>query len=190
MKVTTLPLQVAGRKDGCGKPRLLRVRGKALANNVVTTTVVTAEDVKLEGATEMVNGANIFIHSIETGPKEQRECIEDIVTQCNEPPAEPEPKSTSKDKINSAKFHKSIFLESGSRIVLQDNHVTLLDAIGLNWKTSFDSHYLGILEVSQHIYIQLKHPSRNECSNSNFDMTCPESTYLTITATHVFTPPN
>ena len=55
MKVTTLPLQVAGGKDGCGKPQLLRVRGKALANNVATTTVVTAEDVKLEGATEMVN---------------------------------------------------------------------------------------------------------------------------------------
>ncbi len=67
--MTTLPLQVSGGKDGCGKPQLLLVRGKASANNVATTTVVTAEDVKLEGATEMVNGASIFIHSIETGPK-------------------------------------------------------------------------------------------------------------------------
>ncbi len=132
MKMMTLPLQVSGGKDGCGKPQLLLVHGKALANNAATTTVVTAKDVKLEGATEMVNGASIFIHSIETGPKEPRECIEDIVTQCNEPPAEPGPKSTSKDKINSAKFHKSNCFESGSRIVLQDYHVTLLDAIGLN----------------------------------------------------------
>jgi hypothetical protein len=106
MKVTTLSLQVAGGKDRYGKLQLLRVRGKALANNVATTTVVTAEDVKLEGATEMVNGASIFIHSIETGPKEPRECIKDIVTQCNEPPAEPGPKSSSKNKINNAKCHK------------------------------------------------------------------------------------
>ena len=68
MKMTTLPLQVSGVKDGCGKPQLLLVCGKALANNAATTTVVTAEDVKLEGATEIVNGASIFIHSIETGP--------------------------------------------------------------------------------------------------------------------------
>ena len=64
MKVTALPLQVAGGKDGCGKPQLILVHEKASANNVATTTVVTAEDVKLEGATEMVNGANIYIHSI------------------------------------------------------------------------------------------------------------------------------
>ncbi len=101
MKVTALPLQVAGGKDGCGKPQLILVHEKALANNVATTTVVTADDVKLEGATEMVNGASIFIHSIETGPKEPRECIEDIVTQCNEPSAEPGPKSINMDKINS-----------------------------------------------------------------------------------------
>ncbi len=69
MKVTILPLQVSGGKDGCGKPQLLCVRGKASANNVATTTVVTVEDVKLEGAKEMVNGASIFIYSIETGPK-------------------------------------------------------------------------------------------------------------------------
>ncbi len=81
MKLTTLPLQVSGGKDGFGKPQLLLVHGKALATNVAITTVVTAKDVKLERATEMVNGASIFIHSIETGPKEPRECIEDIVTQ-------------------------------------------------------------------------------------------------------------
>jgi hypothetical protein len=74
--------------------------------------------------------------------------------------------------------------------VLQDNHVTVLDAIGLNLKTTLVTHYLGTLEASQHIYIQLKRPNSNKCSNSNFDMTCPESTYLTITAKHVFTPPN
>jgi hypothetical protein len=49
MKMTTLPLQVSGGKDGCGKPQLLLVRGKASANNVATMIVVTAEDVKLEG---------------------------------------------------------------------------------------------------------------------------------------------
>ena len=75
MKVTTLPLQVAGGKDGCGKPQLIHVHERALANNVATMTVVTAEDVKLEGATEMLNGASILIHSIETGPKEPRDCI-------------------------------------------------------------------------------------------------------------------
>jgi hypothetical protein len=95
MKMTTLPLQVSRGKNGCGKPQLFLVSGKASANNVATMTVVTAEDVKLEGTTEIVNGASIFIHSMETGPKEPRECIEDIVTQCNEPPAEPGPKSTS-----------------------------------------------------------------------------------------------
>ncbi len=188
MKVTALPLHIAGGKDGYGKPQLILVRGKALANNVATTTVVTADDVKVKGATEMVNGDNNYIHSIETGPK--RECVEDIVTQCNKPSAEPGPKSTNMDKINSTKFHKSNCFESGSRIVLQDYHVTLLDAIVLNWKTSFGTHFLGILEASQHIYIQLKHPSSNKCSNSNFDMTCQELTYLTMTATHVFTPPN
>jgi hypothetical protein len=161
MKMTTLPLQVSRGGNGCGKPQLFLVRGKASANNVATMTVVTAEDVKLEGATEIVNGASIFIHSTETGPKEPRECIEDIVTQCNEPPAEPGPKSTSKDKINSAKFHKSNCFESGSRIVLQDNHFTLLDAIGLNWKTTLVTHYLGTLEASQHIYIQLERPNSN-----------------------------
>ena len=140
--MTTLPLQVSGGKDGCGKPQLLLVSGKASANNVATTTVVTAEDVKLEGATEMLNGASIFIHSVKTGPKEPKECIEDISTQCNEPPAEPGPNSTSKDKINSAKFHKSNVFESGSRGVLQDDHVPLLDAIGLNCKTTLVTHYL------------------------------------------------
>jgi hypothetical protein len=33
---------------------------KTLANNVATMTVVTAEDVKLERATEMVNEDNFF----------------------------------------------------------------------------------------------------------------------------------
>ena len=102
----------------------------------------------------------------------------------------PGTKSTSKNKINSAKCHKPKLFESGSRIVLQDNHVTLLDAIGLNWKTKLVTHYIGTLEASQHIYIQLMRPNSNECSNSNFAMTFPESTYLTMTATHVFTPPN
>jgi hypothetical protein len=169
MKMTTMPLQVSGGQDGCGNPQLLLVRGKASANNVATTTVVTAEDVKLEGATEMVNGASIFIHSIKTGAKEPRECIEDIVTQCNDPTAKPGPKSTSKYKINSAKFHKSSCFESGRRVVLI-------------------THHLGTLEASQHIYS--KRPDGNKCSNSNFDMTCPESTCLTMKATHAFTPPN
>jgi len=55
--------------------------------------------------------------------------------QCNvsniAPPAKfsvgPGPKSTSKNKINSAESHKQKLFESGSRVVLQDNHVTSLD---------------------------------------------------------------
>ena len=72
---------------------------------------------------------------------------------------------------------------------MQDNHVTSLDALGLNWKTALVTHYFGTLEATQHIYIQQKRPKSNKCSNSNFDMTCQESTYLTMSATYVFTPP-
>ena len=73
---------------------------------------------------------------------------------------------------------------------MQDNHVILLDTLGLNWKTTLVTHYFGTLEAPQHIYIQQKRPKSNKCSNSNFDMTCQESTYLTMSATYVFTPPD
>ncbi len=90
---------------------------------------------------------------------------------------------------NEHKCHKQKSFESGSRVALQDNHVTSLDIIGLNWKTTLVTHYFGTLEAPQHIYIQQNHPKRNKCSNSNFDMTCQELTYLTMSATYVFTPP-
>ncbi len=65
--------------------------------------------------------------------------------------AEPGPKSTKKNKINNAECHKQKLFESGSRVVLQDNHVTSLDTLGSNWKTTLVTHYFGTLDASQHI---------------------------------------
>jgi hypothetical protein len=125
-----------------------------------------------------LNGRQPMISSID-----KRDRIQTDQYASSAPPAKfsvgPAPKSTNMNKINNAECHKQKLFETGRRIVLQGIHITSLDTLGLDLKTTSVTHSFGTLEASKHFYIQQKRPRNSKCDNSNFVMPCPKPTCLT-----------
>ena len=149
----------------CGHPHPVKTtlnyqRTAVTAGNRVMSQMTTARRLILKGFDKIqVNGRRPMISSIDKRDRKQTDQYAPSAPSAKFSVG-PGTKSTSKIKINDAECHEQILFETGRRDGLQDNHATSLDTLGLNWKTTSATHFLGTLEASQHFYIQQKRPNQ------------------------------